>query len=461
MTALVFAVLAATQTIPSRAQAQSFVNLRVLKGLSPISVLLNTAAGRQALAKNYSVTGAIQTGSARQPLLMPFVKQREQALKDAFITSGNAFELADGLGTQLGGAYQSLTAYTSADDGTTATFTSLSPNMAKLLAYSAGRTGDDAGAAKYFFADAMTRTGSVMALVSNEAADILASVGGTTDVFGKAYFHPAGSRGADPYGDSRPFQTESNFGRYSALDYFGVASSNVAYLSGPTQNLTASPSFPSGHTTYGYTESLLLAVLLPERFSQMIARAAEYGNDRIVLGAHYAMDVIAGRSLAYFDVAHLLAGDPASAGGEFGHVSISDYRAALAAARADVVQALAAKCAATIGACAAGDRGRFSDDAANEAFYESTQTYGLPCVYQATAQSTEDVSTFAPEAGYILTTAFPKLSLPQADRILTETEGPGGGFLDNGSTFGLYSRLDLFRAAKRAAAFAMETVSAR
>ena len=41
----------------------------------------------------------------------------------------------------------------------------------------------------------------------------------------------------------------------------------------------------------------------------------------------------------------------------------------------------------------------------------------------------EDVATIAPEAGYLLTAAFPKLSLAQADRILTATEGPGGGFI--------------------------------
>jgi membrane-associated phospholipid phosphatase len=456
MTALVVVILVAGHAIPYTAQAQTAENLNVLRGLGPFGVLLESAAGRQALASNYAVTGAIQTGSAGQPLLVPFAEQRERALKDAFITSGNALELADGLGTQLGVIYQSLTTYTSADDGKTATFTNISANIATLLAYTAAVTGEDSGAAKYYFANATTLKVSTMAPISQEAADLLASTGGATDVYGKAYHHPAGSSGADPYGDSRPFQTESTFKRYSGLDYFGVSSSNVAYLSGPTQNLTASPSFPSGHTTYGYTESLLLAVLLPQRFSQMIARAAEYGNDRIILGAHYAMDVIGGRSVAYYDVAHLLAGDPAYAGAQFGHVSIADYRAAVAAAKADLTQALAAKCGAALGVCAANDRGRFSDDAANEAFYESTQTYGLPVVYQATAQSTEDVSTFAPEAGYILTTAFPKLSLLQADRILTETEGPGGGFLDDGSSFGLYSRLDLFRAAKRAAAFQPE-----
>ena len=50
-----------------------------------------------------------------------------------------------------------------------------------------------------------------------------------------------------------------------------------------------------------------------------------------------------------------------------------------------------------------------------------------------------------------MTVAFPKLSLEEANRILTETEGPGGGFLDDGSAFGVYSRLNLYAAAGRAA----------
>jgi hypothetical protein len=86
----------------------------------------------------------------------------------------------------------------------------------------------------------------------------------------------------------------------------------------------------------------------------------------------------------------------------------------------------------------------------NEAFYAVTQTYGLPVVYPKNAGTPEDVGKLAPEAGYLLTTAFPSLTLEQADQILTETEGPGGGFLDDGSAFGVYSRLNLYAAADRA-----------
>jgi hypothetical protein len=43
---------------------------------------------------------------------------------------------------------------------------------------------------------------------------------------------------------------------------------------------------------------------------------------------------------------------------------------------------------------------------------------------------------------------------------LTETEGPGGGFLDDGSAFGIYSRLNLYAAAGRAAELAADPASA-
>ena len=107
------------------------------------------------------------------------------------------------------------------------------------------------------------------------------------------------------------------------------------------------------------------------------------------------------------------------------------------AARADLNAALQAGCGNPVEVCAREDIGRFSDPAANNAFYAVTQTYGLPVVYPEMAGKVEDIGQVAPEAGYLLTVAFPHLTLEQANRILTETEGPGGGFLDDGSTFGV------------------------
>jgi hypothetical protein len=220
-------------------------------------------------------------------------------------------------------------------------------------------------------------------------------------------------------------------------------------------NLIDSPSFPSGHTTYGYMAAILLAVLVPERYEQMIARGAEYGNSRILMGSHYAMDVLGGRALATYDLAHLLANDPAYVGRTFkGAPIINDYQASLKAARTELVVVLQAACGDTLRSCSAHDISRFNNPAMNEASYATTQTYGLPVVYPQNAGKLEDVGKLAPEAGYLLTAAFPSLTLDEANQILTETEGPGGGFLDDGSSFGVYSRLNLLAAAGRAAQLA-------
>lgn len=132
---------------------------------------------------------------------------------------------------------------------------------------------------------------------------------------------------------------------------------------------------------------------------------------------------------------------------------IENYRAALKKAKADLEAVLQASCGDTIASCAQQDVSRFNNPAMNEAFYNATQTYGLPVVYPENVGKLEDVGALAPEAGHLLTAAFPALTLEQANRILTETEGPGGGFLDDGSAFGVYSRLNLYAAAGWAAKF--------
>ena len=431
------------------AMAQSPSALAALKGLAPVAALDNSAAGKAALAANLRVTGAIQQGASRQPALLPFADQQQQALRDGFITWGNACELADALGTRLGGAYRALATYRSADDGRTAQFTSVAPSLAALIAYASATTSADAGSGKYFFANGTT---DGAAPASREAMAILEAAKGVTDIFGKAYGLPGGGPAADAYGDSRPYQTEHEVLTFKGEDYFGLRSDSVFYLHGPVQDLVKSPSFPSGHTTYGYTESLLLALVVPERYPQMVARAAEYGNSRIVLGAHYAMDVLGGRTVALHDLAQLLANRPGYVGVERDGLTIADFPQALAAARADARKALEAACHAPVASCARDDASRFASPARDEAFTESTQTYGLPAIFPATARRREDVGALAPEAGHLLTAAFPWLTLAQADAILTATEGPGGGFLDDGSAFGVYSRLDLYRASRRALA---------
>jgi membrane-associated phospholipid phosphatase len=435
----------------SLALAQSSTNLTALQGLAPVSALDNTAAGKAALAANLNISAAIQDGSAKQPLLQPFSEQQLLALRDAHITAGNAYDLADGLGTSLDGVYWSLATVQSTHDGKTSSFTNVATSIARLIAYTNATTRSDSNSAKYFFGNGTTDGKTP---VSAAATAAMNGVKGRPDIFGRAYDHPAGSVNADAFGNSRPFQTEPRLALFSGKDFFGVQSGNLAYLEGPLQDLRNSPSFPSGHATYGYAESLILAMLVPQRYLEMITRAAEYGNDRIILGAHYAMDVLGGRTLAIYDIAQLLANKPDYVGVKRGDLVLDDYQIAYAAARSDMAAALEQGCGGALATCASRDESRFADAAKNKEFYEATQTYGLPVVFAHTAVQTEDVQQLAPEAGYLLTTAFPYLTLAQANAILTETEGPGGGFLDDGSAFGVYSRLDLYRAAEKAISLA-------
>ena len=68
-------------------------------------------------------------------------------------------------------------------------------------------------------------------------------------------------------------------------------------------------SYPSGHTTIGWTYALLLAELRPDRQDQIIKRGYEYGQSRVVCNMHWQSDVDAGRVIAAAQFARLQA-DP-------------------------------------------------------------------------------------------------------------------------------------------------------
>ncbi|MEG9433243.1 phosphatase PAP2 family protein [Terriglobus sp. ADX1] len=424
------AVLATTVTASSQAPSET-----VLRGLSTVTVLSRTASGRAALSSNLTVTSGIQTGAIPQPTLLPDGEQRGQSLRDADVTSANASQLADALGTALGAAYVARAHSIDREHYTVA-----AESITRVLRLATGTSGPHSNEGKYLFGNGTTNGTTP---VSAEWMKIITSQSGEMDPFGRAYHFPAGAPNADRYGDSRPFQTAPELRRFTGRDSFNMLIDNTQYLRGPAMDLTNSPSYPSGHTTFGYTATLILGLLVPERYPQMIARGAEYGNSRILIGAHYAMDVLGGRTLALYDTAHLLAEDPA-------YKNAAGFRKAMEQAKADMTKVLESACGKTVAECAKEDTSRFSDPAAVSAFYAVTQTYGLPVVFAKTAASKEDVATVAPEAGYLLTVAYPSLTLKQADDILTETEGPGGGFLDDGSAFGLYSRINLYEAAMRA-----------
>jgi acid phosphatase (class A) len=73
--------------------------------------------------------------------------------------------------------------------------------------------------------------------------------------------------------------------------------------------LMKSYSYPSGHTTYSWSMALILAEVLPDRATDILARARAFGESRVVCGVHTVSDVEEGRTNASTLVA-VLHSDP-------------------------------------------------------------------------------------------------------------------------------------------------------
>lgn len=84
-------------------------------------------------------------------------------------------------------------------------------------------------------------------------------------------------------------------------------------------------SYPSGHSSIGWTWALILTELVPGRENAILSRGYAFGENRVVCGVHWQSDVAAGRVVASGLVARLHA-DPA-------------FRNAMAAAGAEITAA--------------------------------------------------------------------------------------------------------------------------
>ncbi|WEF28367.1 phosphatase PAP2 family protein [Klebsiella aerogenes] len=167
-------------------------------------------------------------------------------------------------------------------------------------------------------------------------------------------------------------------------------------------------SFPSGHTNTGYTDALLMAEMIPERFDALVTRGARYGYSRIVLGVHYPLDVMGSRMVAQRNVAHYL-NDP-------------KYRVLFNDARDQLRAALEKECGTSLAECAktSGKDDPYRDPAMRD-FYRFTMTYDLP--QQKGAQTHLQV----PEgAEVLLEAALPQLSVAQRRALMVNTALPAG-----------------------------------
>jgi outer membrane autotransporter protein len=502
-------------------------NNTAVQGVLPLGQLRNLGlAGSAALTANLQNTSSIQNAGAVNgvtlPFLLPFYQQsgwgtqssltsgpaagsqaqsqQQQALWDATRTVENARIYSDGLGSQLGGAYQSLAQYvntgTGAGSGHTVNWIGITNSYSALdtlINYTYGIAASNNTAAKKCL-------GHGDASLGVNCSDILANNSAISNAYGEAYLNgitqvnPAQEKGNPRPTVTRPYQTDASINQvtyFNAIDYWGNRVNSQQWLgrvpcpaggpnslcapqtptggnvTGTIRDLYTSQSYPSGHSTDAFTESLLLGILLPNRFQQMATRGAEAAVDRVVLGAHYAMDTIGARTLTYYDVAQLMANNPTylNISGISSHTSnytgntngvgttlspVTNYQDLVSSAQGVITTTLQAQCGDTIANCASKDTSRFSNLANDKAFYESTLTLGLPVVYGGNT-SAVNYRTFSEEtknAGYLLLTRLPYLTAEQRADVISTTQymPAAGGFLDNGSSFGYYSRINLFAA---------------
>ena len=73
----------------------------------------------------------------------------------------------------------------------------------------------------------------------------------------------------------------------------------------PRPALDNSFDYPSGHTSWGTSVALVLAELIPARSTPILARGRDYGDSRVICGAHNVSAVAAGRQAAAAIVARL------------------------------------------------------------------------------------------------------------------------------------------------------------
>jgi acid phosphatase (class A) len=62
----------------------------------------------------------------------------------------------------------------------------------------------------------------------------------------------------------------------------------------PVVERPASPSYPSGHAASGWLWASVLGQMVPEKRSELYARAREYSHNRVIGGVHYPSDDEAG-----------------------------------------------------------------------------------------------------------------------------------------------------------------------
>jgi autotransporter-associated beta strand protein len=202
--------------------------------------------------------------------------------------------------------------------------------------------------------------------------------------------------------------------------------------------------FISGHAAEATRDAIAMAYVLPERYQELLSRALELGENRILAGMHSPLDVMAGRVQA-------------QAAATASIVTGADSKVAAAAyaqAHAALMAAVGASSPASFNAYAHSQgpgTDRFADHAANKAAYLRRLTYGFAQIGDKTRPAVVPKGAEA-----LLETRLPYLDADQRRVVLKTTALPSGyPVLDDAEGWG---RLNLFDAADGYGAFNGDTV---
>jgi autotransporter-associated beta strand protein len=214
----------------------------------------------------------------------------------------------------------------------------------------------------------------------------------------------------------------------------------------PAESATPSTDggFISGHAAEAMRDAIAMGYVVPERYQELLSRALELGENRIVAGMHSPLDVMAGRVQA-------------QAAATASIVTGADSKATAAAytqAHVALMAAVGVSSPAAFRAYAhsqAPSADRFADHAANKAEYRRRLTYGLAQIGDTTRPAVVPKGAEA-----LLETRLPYLNAAQRRVVLKTTALPSGyPVLDDAEGWG---RLNLFDAADGYGAFNGDTV---
>ncbi|MER5793136.1 phosphatase PAP2 family protein [Streptomyces sp. NPDC001980] len=195
--------------------------------------------------------------------------------------------------------------------------------------------------------------------------------------------------------------------------------------------------FPSGHTNAFHLAGLAYAYAVPERFQELVARALELSDTRIIAGMHNTVDVIGGRVMATALAAATLA-DPANA----------DLKAAARAQALAYFEAQTGSTSDTLYAYAH-SAGTATDPYADREANERAATPRL--TYILDREGRELPFAVPKGAEVLLETRQPYLTADQRREVLRTTGLPSGYVLLDGPE--QWGRLNLFAAADGYGAF--------